>query len=723
MAKKEQKEESKPKTNEELYDELYSYIEEAKSNSGVWEQKANDYYKLRMRDKKTKTFPFPGCSNLRLPTIETYLRKAKSSLLALYTNVKPRCMVIPQQGQDLQNANNVEKFLDWLADVKMNILEKLIVVTDQMLQHGIGIIKVVWRMEENQYVEKINIKDLSPQEVTMIFDPNIPDEQLVQYAIQRFKVDTSETVLADNMESITKAIQDLRAGKTSIEVKLKDELYNAPEIIACDPTYVYVPADAGIDIQKLAWIGHEYFERYDCLKYKAEYGTIDKEALKDVDMYAGMDLQDERNVNFTKDLREGIDRINNPSKLVRVIDLYCHYDLDNDGVNEKCHFLLAPDFTTILKKQRLENDSQKFPFVRFHTEIIDDRWFSPRGYPEHLEDLSKEIDAQHNQKLDSQTIRNAPIFTFRSGIVNPKLVKFIPGQGIPVPGTTPLNDALQIMNNNNPGIEFSYEREELMLKTTIQEYLGQMDYSVQSMINKRQPRTLGEVQMQSQAANMVFSLDAAMYAFSLTEMFTQILELCQQYMPERIYTLIVGQDGVQPLNISRDEIQGKYHIYCRGNDINSNPQLRAQKAFMRVQTLLNPQTMQIGVVTPMNAFEILKNFLQADGEIMWQSMITPPQPPPPPPPPVQIDMENLTDAEQSQVLQRSGIEPDPLGRAVKRRIELNESLNSVKMEEAKALTGMLKVKGDIDAKEKELEQQAEIGGRESFGGNTRRKKN
>ncbi len=82
-------------------------------------------------------------------------------------------MVIPQGGQDLQNANNVEKFLDWLVDVKIKMLEKLIVVTDQMLQHGMGIMKVVWKMEENQYVEHIDIKDLSDQEVAALFDPNI----------------------------------------------------------------------------------------------------------------------------------------------------------------------------------------------------------------------------------------------------------------------------------------------------------------------------------------------------------------------------------------------------------------------------------------------------------------------------------------------------------------------------------------------------------------------
>ena len=73
MAKNEAKvKEKKPKTTEEIYTKIYGMIEEAKSNSSTWAEKANDFYNLRMRNKKPKNFPFPGCSNLRLPTIETY---------------------------------------------------------------------------------------------------------------------------------------------------------------------------------------------------------------------------------------------------------------------------------------------------------------------------------------------------------------------------------------------------------------------------------------------------------------------------------------------------------------------------------------------------------------------------------------------------------------------------------------------------------------------------
>lgn len=666
MAKRKEKEQVKAKNEEELYDDLYGMVEEAKDNASTWAEKANGYYRLRMRYKKTKHFPFPGCSNLRLPTIETNIRKAKAALLALYTNVKPRVMVIPQTGQDMNNANKIEQFLDWLADVKIKLLDKLAVTTDTMLQHGFALMKVIWRMEETTHVETIKLKDLSVEEATMLFDVNIPDEAMVQFAAQKFNADMSETVAADNLDALAEGIKQLRAGKPEVKVSLKDELYNAPDIIPCDPTYVYVPTDAGINVQELRFIAHEYYEPYECLKQKAKTGVIDESTFDEIDMYRDMDLRDAKNVAFTKDMREGIDRINNPSGMVKLIDLYTYHDLDKDGVSEKCHFLLAPDFHIILKKQRLENDSQKWPFVRFVTEIIDNRWFSPRGFPEHLEDLAKEIDAQHNQKIDNQTIRNAPLFVFRSGIVNPRLVKFIPGQGIPVPGTTPLDDAIKVMDNQNPNVDFSYEREEMILKGTIQEYVGQVDYSVQSMINKRQPRTLGEVQMQAQAANTVFSLDAILYANSLSEIFNHMLDFCQQYMPERIFTLVVGNDGVQPLHISRDEIQGKYHIFCRGNDITSNPQLRLQKALSRIQVLFSQPVLQSGVVTPLNMFNVLKYYLQYDNELAWKEMITPPQPPPPPvAPELKMSLDDLTDAEAAQVLASRNIQPDVQGRNLK----------------------------------------------------------
>jgi len=673
-------------SNDTLYNMLKQEVEEAKNNTVTWAEKHDKFYRLRFRVKKSKTFPFVGCSNLRLPTIETYIRKVKAALIGIYANVKPRMQVIPQTDRDIGKANKIERFLDFLVDYKIRLLEKLILGCDKMLEKGFFLIKTTWRMESRTYTEEISLDDMSAEDKKALFSAEIPDEIIIQEMIRRLDIDMSETVIEDNLSSVQKAVKELRSGKSNIKLTLRDELYNAPDCYICDPTSIYVPSDSGIDVQELRWICHEYYEPLEVLKERANEDIYDKSAvegiigLKNLSKFDTAISKDQDKVDeATKQQREGIDRVNNPSHLVRIWEIYKYYNPEEGEPEQKWQFIICPEFNgTILKKQVLPYDHQKFPFVRFQTEIVDDRWFASRGVPEHLEDLSKEIDAQHNQKIDNQTIRNAPMFKFRSGMVNPKLVKFIPAQGIPVSGMSPLDDTIKIMENSNANVEFSYEREEMILKTTIQEYLGHVDYSLQSMINRRQPRTLGEVQMQAQAANQVFSLDSSMWTNSLSELFMQILELCQQYMPERVFAMAVGQDDLEPIHMTRDEIQGKYHITCRGNDMNTNPYIKAQKSQARVGLLLNPLTLQLGVVNPVNAYNILKRYLQDDGEIAWKELISMPQPQLPQPPQpgtiIKPKYEELTDAEQAQILASMGVSPDIHGRAMEKQQELTEEI-------------------------------------------------
>ncbi|MFA5133113.1 MAG: hypothetical protein WC444_07340 [Candidatus Paceibacterota bacterium] len=655
----------------ELFNDISQKVTQAQNDSQVWADKHDKFYRLRMRIKKSKSFPFPGCSNLRLPTIEMYIRKLKSQLVALYSNIKPRMQVVPQSDNNLEKANRIERFIDWLADVKMNLLGKVILLTDKMLEKGFVIAEVDWEMRSDYRTETITFDDISMEEAQLIFSPRIPQEAIQRWLLEKLQVDLSETVQAENLEAVNTAMTSLLQGKDNIKVRLLDELYNAPIVNIIDPADFFTNSDTGMDIQDSRLCGYEFYRPYDMLKCWASEDKIDQEAFDNIEFIASTGVKD-KSLDWTKDMREGIDRFSNPSKLVKLQKVFTYYDLDKDGLAEKVMFLLAPEFKQVLKRVPIPYDHKKFPFIKFSTEIIDDRWFSPRGVPEHLEDISKEIDAQHNQKIDNQTIRNAPMFKFRSGIVNHKLVKFIPGQGIPIPGQTPLDDAIKLIDNNNPNVEFSYEREEMLLKTTLQEYMGVVDYSLQSMVNKRQPRTLGEVQMQAQAANQVFSLESSMFTNSLSELFMQILELCQQYMPERVYTLVSGENGIEPIHMTRDEIQGKYNLVAKANDINTNPNVKLQRALSNVQILLQPVSLQSGVVNPMNVYNIFKRYLQDGGELAWKEMISMPQPPDPnkQPLPIEPRFEDLAEGEQAQVLVRLGIRPDIVGRMLEKKQEM-----------------------------------------------------
>jgi hypothetical protein len=278
-----------------------------------------------------------------------------------------------------------------------------------------------------------------------------------------------------------------------------------------------------------------------------------------------------------------------------------------------------------------------------------------------LEDIIKEIDVQHNMKIDSQTIRNAPMFLYRAGMINPNIVRMIPNQAIPVNGVQPLGDTLQVLNLHNPNTEFSYDREQQLLNLEVQETVGQVDFSLQSVINKRQPRTLGEVQQQVAATGQVFSMDAKHYINSFSDLFAMILELWSQFGPDE-YEFVYFGDTAQgePVKLTKEEIQNKYTIVVRGNDQTLNPNIRIEKAQQILAAVTNPLLLQMGIVGPNEVANGLKRFYQALNIENLEDLINV-QPQPPQQDPrtaIEPKFEDLTEGEQAQVIAAYGVQPD-----------------------------------------------------------------
>jgi hypothetical protein len=265
-------------------------------------------------------------------------------------------------------------------------------------------------------------------------------------------------------------------------------------------------------------------------------------------------------------------------------------------------------------------------------------------------------------KIDSQTLNNAPMLIYRAGMVNPRTARLNPAAGIPVSGMNPLDDTIKAINLHNPNVEYSYEREQMLLETKIQEMIGQVDYALQSMINRRQPRTLGEVQMQASAYNNVFGMDAKMFANSFSQLFNMILELWCMYGPEEYEFMYFGNNqSPEGIKLSREEIQNKYTLTVRGNDINSNPNVRMQKAQQIMLAAKDPALMQSGLMGVPQQMEALKEYFQALDIQNYDRFINPnPQPPQPPPVGawVKPTFKDLTTSEQAQVVQSIGINPD-----------------------------------------------------------------
>ena len=146
-------------------DDCFSHInklaQQSIAETTAWESSQEKWYKLRMRIKKAKTTPFVGCSNIRMPTAETKIRKLKAALYNVIFGIRPVVQVTPSPSGNWQTARKIEKFIDHLVWNIMKLPMKAIHAIDQELEKGFFLIKPYFRLEITDRVEKISLNVLA----------------------------------------------------------------------------------------------------------------------------------------------------------------------------------------------------------------------------------------------------------------------------------------------------------------------------------------------------------------------------------------------------------------------------------------------------------------------------------------------------------------------------------------------------------------------------------
>ena len=196
-----------------------------------------------------------------------------------------------------------------------------------------------------------------------------------------------------------------------------------------------------------------------------------------------------------------------------------------------------------------------------------------------------------------------------------------------------------------------------------------------------------------------------MHREQFAELFTWIWELWCQYGDDEYEFKYFGKDAQAPqrpgqqgqpegetIKISKEELQGKYKIVVRGNDQNTNPKVRLEKAQMILQAALNPIALQTGVVTPIHLANAYKRFYQELDIQDWENFVNIQPQPPQPGADIQPQFDDLEDGEQAQVLARKGIQPDMQGRMLKKNLEIQEANAKYEKKNEKARSGNRKKK-------------------------------
>jgi len=592
-----------------------------------------------------------------MPTIERHIRKKKAKLANRIFGIRPIVQAVPPPSGNPERAKKIEKFVDHLLMDIMNVYPKFLIALDKMLEGGFSVLKSFWRIDITKRYETFGIDDMSVEDAAMMFSHGTDPDWIKEEIIKRLDIDMNPMIADENEKAIEDAIVKLYQGADEVTIDVQDIIYNAPDVVVPDIERIIVPPESPLDPRDCEWKCHDMIIPYRVFKTRTSRGYKNINVVNDLLDRAVADP------NFmkeqTKDTREGIQRWQ-ASGDIRIQELYTWEKLNADDLEpRKCIITICPDFNVVCRRISADGIDGEDPFSRINNEIIDDRWYSSRGIPEIITDIAKEIDTQKNQRIDSQTSRNAPIFMYRVGIVNPN-IKLKPNKGIPVPAGVPFSEAFQMMNNTNLNAEYSYKDEMMMLNAETEELLGEVNFTLQSQINKRQPRTGTEVEQQVNNSMPSSNIEAEMVMNGFNDFVQKVFALWCKHGDDSVEFNYFGPDAngqFETIKLTKEEIQG-HIITLKGNDSNTNPELRIQRAVTIKQMVNDPVSLQMGITTPMNVYNANRNFYQQMGENP-DLYVSPPAPPPPPPlPKINLAMEDMTPMEQMQIKQRMGIQPD-----------------------------------------------------------------
>jgi len=505
-------------------------------------------------------------------------------------------------GTPPERATAAELLMDWILKYQMNqapglnYFKALSLAVDRMLEKGKGFLKVIWDYQSinaNTFFDMRNI----PQEIQQyINDPLVTDEELLAVVYQYAELNPE---IDEDVKQANSMVAQFRAGEKVLKYKCKSEIYNGPRVVPIDDKDLIVPSFT-TDIQSATRITHRIYVTANDLKMAAKVGKYKKGAVDkiienaDRDMritYGGNGIMTTEQLLETKRQREGVSEYSQSSELFEIWEVYTWYDIDGDGVDEKIVITYHPNTQEILRMIEFPYDHYKWPFVVFDYEFNDDRFYSQRGLPELLDHYQTELTVQENAKLDRMTLANSLQFKYRIGAINPKNIRFIPGQGIPVQR---MEDLQEIPISN---VDMSFDTEMQKIRNLAEIYIGQPDLDTGGLSGSAERRTAFEVSEVVSMSKQLFSYDARLFKDALHKLYDQIFELWIQYGPDIVEVSITG---LQPLSIKKTDILGNFALVPSGEFTLLSRTLDVQRSFANMQLAVQDTS---GAIDKYNAYE------------------------------------------------------------------------------------------------------------------------
>lgn len=326
----------------------------------------------------------------------------------------------------------------------------------------------------------------------------------------------------------------------------------------------------------------------------------------------GAQLQD--GIKLRQAQNAGMADIDNKSaELTRfhILECYCKKDVYGSGINSELVIWVHESTGEILRAtylHRINSKTKKRPYSKVDFYKRPGQIYGV-GLVELIYTITKEIDALNNMAVDFGLISSMPFGYIRaSSSLSNVAVPIEPGALVQV--DNPGQDVFFPNLGNRGGwangqIQFLY--------SVIERLTGLSDISFGSTASQGAARTASGVRALMNESNINLDIFLRRLNRGLKKIYKQMFADIQAKMPQGLEFRITGDDGAAYFRQvrTRDEIAGSFDFALEPNSQASNPAVRIENAQTILQLTSNMLDIQLGIVTPLQRYEALKNYLAA----------------------------------------------------------------------------------------------------------------
>lgn len=582
---------------------LKKSAEQAIDSRASWEAGLRSQYKQRMASapKPDPNWPWPGSANMAIPlTDKTILKKVPLYFNSVF-NVSPIASMVPAKPMDPDISRRVEQFYDHLVRHKMRRSKQAVVhAVQNTLTYGLGFLKCIWDTKTERRCRAIDVN----RQFGPVNRDEVPDEVL-EYMADLLGLDRTQK---EDRKAFESAVRQFRRGDDTVKVSLQSITYNAPLWTSVDPLDILVPWDATDDVDELPWIVHRLRLTKNQLRQRAKLGLYTEKAVeKAIETFESKGTRDHTDrgletFRYSQYEQEGVFDLQSEKAYVELWECYHWTDVNGDGLAERCVSTVVPDCDVRLRSVEYPYYHGQWPITRLANEEREGRWYSPRGVAKMIEDLQKEINAQHNAKLDRMQIINAPTFKVKENSARAfRNARFRPGEFYRVRRM----DDVEPMYNGQVQ-DYSFDNEHMLLKSFVEEYAGIVDFGVAGANSGVERRTAKEISFIEQNTNEIASLELSFFQDAMSRVHHQTLNLWYQYGDDETWFSV---DGREPIRFDRRDLANKFEVIPVGNLGNLSSAARANTAMNLLSVASSPAMSQYA-----NIPEMWRDFVEATAD-------------------------------------------------------------------------------------------------------------